>query len=118
MVEQVIPKQIVNKDEQYYGALIDDIKPLNIACIIEGLVATYSCVDDEILKMRIMKSINTGIKFLRLSQIQRGPLKGGFPNSADWKEIGVPKTASIVKMDTVQHALAACIRFQTMFKDD
>lgn len=118
MVEQVIPKQIVNKDEQYYGALIDDIKPLNIACIVEGLVATYSCIDDEILKMRIMKSIDTGIKFLRLSQIQRGPLKGGFPNSADWKEIGVPKTASIVKMDTVQHALAACIRFQTMFKDD
>lgn len=117
MVEQVIPKQIVNKDERYYGALIDDIKPLNIACIVEGLVATYGCIDDEIMKMRIMKSIDTGIKFLRLVQIQKGPLKGGFPNSADWKEIGVPKTASIVRMDTVQHALAACVKFQNMFKD-
>lgn len=117
MVEQVIPKQIVNKDENYYGALIDDIKPLNISCIIEGLIATYNCVDDDILKMRIMKSIDTGIKFLRLVQIQKGPLKGGFPNSADWREIGVPKSASIVKMDTVQHALAACVKFQNMFKD-
>lgn len=117
MIEQVIPKQIVNKEERYYGALIDDIKPLNISCIVEGLIAAYNCLDDEIMKMRIMKSINTGIKFLRLVQIQKGPLKGGFPNSADWKEIGVPKNASIVKMDTVQHALAACIKFQTMFKD-
>lgn len=117
MIEQVIPKQIVNKEERYYGALIDDIKPLNISCIVEGLIAAYNCLDDEIMKMRIMKSINTGIKFLRLVQIQKGPLKGGFPNSADWKELGVPRNASIVKMDTVQHALAACIKFQTMFKD-
>ena len=117
MVEQVIPKQIVNKDEHYYGALIDDIKPLNIACIIEGLIAVYQCVEDDVLKMRIMKSIDTGIKFLRLVQIQKGPLKGGFPSSADWKELGVPKSASIVKMDTVQHALAACIKFQNMFKE-
>lgn len=118
MVEQVIPKQIVNKDEHYYGALIDDIKPLNISCIIEGLIATYNCVDDEILKMRIMKSINTGIKFLRLVQIQKGPLKGAFPTSADWKELGVPKTAAVVRMDTVQHALAACVKFQNMFKEN
>lgn len=116
MVEQVIPKQIVNKDEQYYGALIDDIKPINIACIVEGLIATYNCVDDEILKMRIMKSIDTGIKFLRLVQIPKGPLKGGFPSSADWKEVGVPKSAAVIKMDTVQHALAACVKFQNMFK--
>lgn len=116
MVEQVIPKQIVNKDEHYYGALIDDIKPLNISCIIEGLIATYNCVDDDILKLRIMKSIDTGIKFLRLVQIQKGPLKGAFPNSADWKELGVPQTAAVVKMDTVQHALAACVKFQNMFK--
>ena len=117
MVEQVIPKQIVNKDDRYYGAFIDDIKPLNISCIIEGLIATYNCVDDEILKIRIMKSINTGIKFLRLAQIQKGPLKGGFPTSADWKEMGVPRTAAVVKMDTVQHAIAACVKFQNMFKD-
>ena len=117
MVEQVIPKQIVNKGEHYYGAFVDDIKPLNISCIIEGLIATYNCIDDEILKMRIMKSINTGMKFLRLVQIQKGPLKGGFPNSADWKEVGVPRNAAVVKMDTVQHALAACVKFQSMFKD-
>ena len=118
MAEQVIPKQIVNKDEQYYGALIDNIKPLNISCIVEGLIATYNCVDDDILRMRIMKSIDTGIKFLRLVQIQKGPLKGGFPSSADWKEVGVPKAASLVRMDTVQHALAACVMFQNMFKED
>ncbi|MBE7709512.1 MAG: hypothetical protein E7Z93_03580 [Cyanobacteria bacterium SIG32] len=115
MVEQFIPKQIVNKDDQYYGALIDDLKPMNIACIIEGLIATYNCIDDDLLKMRIMKSIDTGMKFLRLAQIQKGPLKGGFPNSADWKELGVPKNASVVKMETVQHALAAFVKFQTMF---
>ena len=117
MVEQFIPKQIVNKDEQYYGALIDDLKPMNIACIIEGLIATYNCLDDELMKMRIMKSIDTGMKFLRLAQIQKGPLKGGFPNSADWKELGVPQNASVVKMDTVQHALAASVKFQSMFID-
>ena len=117
MVEQFIPKQIVNKDEQYYGALIDDLKPMNIACIIEGLIATYNCLDDELMKMRIMKSIDTGMKFLRLAQIQKGPLKGGFPNSADWKELGVPQNASVVKMDTVQHALDASVKFQSMFID-
>ena len=117
MVEQVIPKQIVDREDQFYGALVDDIKPLNISCIIEGLIATYNCIDDELMKIRIMKSVNTGIKFLRYAQIQRGPLKGGFPNSADWKQVGVPKNASLVKMDTVQHALAACVKFQNMFKD-
>ena len=117
MVEQVLPKQIVDKEERYYGAFEDDLKPMNISCIIEGLIATYNCIDDEILKMRIMKSINTGMKFLRLVQIQKGPLKGGFPNSADWKEIGVPRNAAVVKMDTVQHAIAACVKFQNMFKD-
>ena len=64
-----------------------------------------------------MKSIDTGMKFLRLAQIQKGPLKGGFPNSADWKELGVPQNASVVKMDTVQHALAASVKFQSMFID-
>ena len=117
MVEQFIPKQIINKEDQYYGALIDDLKPLNIACIIEGLIATYNCIDDDLLKIRIMKTINTGMKFLRLTQIQKGPLKGGYPNSADWKELGVPKNASIVRMDTVQHALAASVKFQAMFID-
>lgn len=117
MVEQIIPRQIVNKDEQYYGALIDDLKPMNIACIAEGLIATYNCIDDELMKIRIMKSIDTAIKFLRLSQIQKGPLKGAFPNSADWKELGVPKNASVVRMDTVQHALSACVKFQKLFMD-
>lgn len=117
MTEQVLPKQIIDKNDNYYGALVDDLKPLNISCIIEGLIAAYSCVNDDKLKIRIMKSIDTGIKFLRFAQIQKGPLKGGFPNSADWREIGVPKNTALVKMDTVQHALAACVKFQNMFKD-
>lgn len=116
MVECVIPKQVVNKEDRYYGALIDNIQPLNIFCMLEGLIATYNCVDNELLRIRIMRSIDTGMKFLRLVQIQRGSLKGGFPSSADWKEVGVPKSASLVKLDTVQHALAACAKFQTMFK--
>ena len=117
MTEQVLPKQIIDKNDNYYGALVDDLKPLNISCIIEGLIAAYSCINDDKLKIRIMKSIDTGIKFLRFAQIQKGPLKGGFPNSADWREIGVPKNTALVKMDTVQHALAACVKFQNMFKD-
>lgn len=117
MIEQVLPKQIIDKNDHYYGALVDDIKPLNISCIIEGLISAYNCVDNDMLKIRIMRSIDTGMKFLRYTQIQKGPLKGGFPNSADWKELGVPKNAAMVRMDTVQHALAACIRFQNMFKD-
>lgn len=117
MIEQVLPKQILDKNDNYYGAFTDSIKPLNISCIIEGLIAAYNCIHDDKLKIRIMKSIDTGIKFLRYSQIQKGPLKGGFPNSADWKELGVPQNASMVRMDTVQHALAACIKFQNMFKE-
>ena len=117
MAEAIIPNQIIDKEDQFYGALINDIKPLNIACMVEGLIATYECVDDEILKGRIMKSITTGMKFLRLVQIQKGPLKGGYPNSADWKQLGVPSSASVIRMDTVQHALAASVKFQNMFKN-
>ena len=117
MIEQILPRQILDKDDNYYGAFTDNIKPLHISCIIEGLIAAYNCLHDDRLKLRIMKSIDTGIKFLRYAQIQKGPLKGGFPNSADWKELGVPKNASVVKMDTVQHALAASVKFQSMFID-
>ena len=117
MIEQVLPKQITDKSDKYYGALTDNIKPANISCIVEGLIAAYNCVDDDYAKARIMKAIDIGIKFLRYVQIQKGPLKGGFPNSADWKELGTPRGNATVNMDTVQHALAACIKFESMFKE-
>lgn len=117
MIEQVLPKQITDKNDSYYGALVDNIKPLNISCIIEGLIASYNCIEDDKMRIRIMRSIDTGMKFIRLVQIQKGPLKGGFPASADWKELGVPKSGAVVKMDTVQHALAACVKFENMFKE-
>lgn len=117
MIEQVLPKQILDKGDQNYGAFVDNIKPANISCIIEGLIAAYNCLDDDYMRIRIMKAIDIGMKFLRYTQIQKGPLKGGFPNSADWKELGVPKNNAVVNMDTVQHALAACVKFENMFKD-
>lgn len=116
MIEQVLPKQIMDKNDNYYGAFIDNIKPVNIACIVEGLISAYNCLDDDVIRRRIMKALDVGMKFLRYTQIQRGPLKGGFPNSADWKELGVPIKNAVVRIDTVQHALAACVRFESMFK--
>lgn len=117
MIDQVLPKQIIDKADQNYGALVDNIKPANISSIIEGLIAAYNCIEDDYLRIRIMKAIDIGMKFLRYTQIQKGPLKGGFPTSADWKELGVPKNNAVVNMDTVQHALAACVKFENMFKE-
>lgn len=115
MAEQILAKQVVDKNDMYFGALVDNVKPKDIACIIEGLISTFNCIDDELLKLRIMRSIDMAMKFLRMVQIQKGRHKGAFPNSADWREFGAPKGASIANLDTVQHVLTACIRFQKMF---
>ena len=115
MAEQVLNKQIVDKNDKYFGALSDNVKPKDIACMIEGLISVFNFIDDDMLKVRIMRFIDMAMKFLRIAQIQKGRHKGAFPNSADWREYGAPKGAAIANLDTAQHVLTACVRFQNMF---
>ena len=115
MAEQAMSNQVISKNDEYFGALVDNIKTKDIACMVEGLIATFNCIDDELLKMRIMRSIDMAMKFLRVLQIQKGRFKGAFPNAADWREFRASNGSGFVSMDTMQHVLSACVKFQKMF---
>lgn len=118
MTDSVINDQIRNKENPFNGAFQHDTRPSSIAPIMEGFIATFNCFEIEDLDTRqpLMRAIYAGTNFLRHQQLQSGRAKGGLPSSSDWREVGVPEEASMVKIDTVYHALNVWVKFQGLFR--
>lgn len=119
-VEQMaIPQlssQITNRNNSYYGAFQDNVRPCSLGSIMEGLASIYFCIDNKNLKKIIFKSLSIGCLFLSKVQVKAGEQAGGLPNSANWVKPGVTPNASIIRIDNVQHVMLGWLRFQNILK--
>jgi hypothetical protein len=88
---------------------------------LEGLLAALEFLPDDASGRRagIEAAVERGIAFLLRTQITNGPYAGGMPAAVS----GVgsilradPRTSDI-RIDYVQHALSAWLRYQKMFSD-
>ena len=89
---------------------------------LEGLLATLEFLpaEDAALRAQIEAAVQSGITFLLRAQIATGPYAGGMPqtvlgDSSDPKD--AERRGSDVRIDYVQHALSAWLRFQHLHLD-
>ena len=111
-----IGNQITDKDNSYFGAFYENLRPGSIGTIMEGLAASYNCTDNEDFKELLYKSLSIGCLFLNKVQVKTGAQAGGVPNSANWVVAGVSPNASVIRMDNVQHVILAWLNFQQIIK--
>jgi hypothetical protein len=87
---------------------------------LEGLIAALEFLPsaDADLRARIRDAVERGVDFLLHAQIRSGPYAGGMPETALKPQSVVfladPKAAK-VRIDYVQHALCAWLRYEQMF---
>ncbi len=116
MANLVLYNQIVEENNTYRGGFIENFRLCSIGTIMEGLVAIYYVVDDEILKQQILFSLKLGTEFLGRYQVKGGANKGGIPTNAYWTLIYAPKSSQVIRIDNVQHVLSAWITFKEIVK--
>lgn len=116
MLIPVISAQITNKNNSYFGAFKENIRPGSIGTIMEGLSAGYFCVDNEEFKELIYKSLSIGCLFLNRVQVKTGEQAGGVPNSANWVRAGVSPNASVIRIDNIQHVMLGWLKFQEIIR--
>lgn len=73
---------------------------------LEGLLAALGFLEDQTLRRRVRVGLATGIRFLTASQITSGPMRGGFTRHSPLCH-SVARRANEIRIDYVQHALAA-----------
>lgn len=78
---------------------------------MEGLLAVLEFLPPGELRTRIERAVKLGINFLVRAQIVEGPYAGGFPRSV----VNSEPHASEIRIDYVQHALCAFLRYQQLF---
>jgi hypothetical protein len=84
---------------------------------MEGLLAALEFLPDDATKRRarIQAAVDRGIAFLLRAQITNGPYAGGMPQAMpEAKSVLVQRNprASDIRIDYVQHALSAWLRYQ------
>jgi len=116
MAIPTLGNQITNKNNDYFGAFKDNVRPCSLGTIMEGLASIYFCTDSDSLKQIIFKSLSIGCLFLSRVQVKTGEQAGGLPNSANWVRKGVSPNASVIRIDNVQHVVTGWLKFQNILK--
>jgi len=78
---------------------------------LEALLAALEFLPEGETRTKIREAVFEGIAFLLRAQIQGGPQAGGVPGSAD----NQVRSSLQIRIDFVQHALCAWIRYQQIF---
>ncbi len=116
MAIPTLSNQITNKNNSYFGAFKDNIRPCSLGTIMEGLASIYYCTDSDSLRQIIHKSLSIGNMFLNKVQVKTGEQAGGLPNSANWVRQGVSPNASVIRIDNVQHVVLGWLKYQQIAK--
>ena len=116
MAISTLSDQITNRNNSYYGAFKDNVRPCSLGAIMEGLASIYFCTNNKNLQKVIFKSLSIGCLFLSKVQVKTGEQAGGLPNSANWVKAGVTPNASIIRIDNVQHVVTGWLKFQNILK--
>lgn len=112
MAIPMLSNQITNRNNSYYGAFKDNIRPCSLGTIMEGMASIYFCTDSEDLRKILFKSMSIGNLFLSKVQVKTGAFAGGLPNSANWVRPDVTPNASVIRIDNVQHVVSGWLKFQ------
>lgn len=86
---------------------------------LEGLLAALEFLpkSDGDLPARIETAVQSGIAFLLNAQITSGPYAGGMPGAVLATGSGrSARSASEVRIDYVQHALSAWLRYEQLYR--
>ncbi len=81
---------------------------------LEGLVAAVEFLPKGEFRDKIEAATGRGIAFLLRAQIVSGPEEGGMPGSALTRVLD----SSQIRIDYVQHALCAWLRYQRLLRSD
>jgi hypothetical protein len=81
---------------------------------LEGLLAALEFLPDDATgrRAKIKAAVERGVAFLLRAQIKSGPYAGGMPGAVLSRS---DPRASDIRIDYVQHALSAWLRYQEMF---
>ena len=87
---------------------------------MEGLLAALEFLPNDATgrRARIEAAVDRGIAFLLRAQITSGPYAGGMPEAMPGARsimFRADPGASDIRIDYVQHALSAWLRYQAMF---
>ena len=106
-------QQIVPDNPTLDGSFDPLGHPAIAGAALEGLLAAYEFLPDDqkVLRTRIKVAASRGVVFLMRAQIKSGPYTGGMPLTAGPSESGTV----IIRIDFVQHALSAWIRYRKLF---
>ena len=105
------------------GCFSSDGRTTPTATRLEGLLATLTILaKHDPLRMEVEDACHRGIRFLMRCQIKQGGEKGGLPRAfeklpkshADWSP-AFNDRATEIRIDYVQHALSAWIRYRDLF---
>ncbi len=79
---------------------------------IEGLLAALEFIPNGSVRTQIQETVSRGVYFLIRSQIKDGLYAGGLPGAS----ISLGTGASDIRIDFVQHALCAWLRYKQLFQ--
>jgi hypothetical protein len=121
IVSGFLPGQIASGDPALDGAFDPTGRTTPAATRLEGLLAALEFLPDDGTGLRqgIETAVQHGIAFLLRAQITSGPFVGGMPGVVRRTDSFVAKAnplASQVRIDYVQHALSAWLRYQTLLE--
>lgn len=116
-------QQPQNARKKLDGCFSPDGRTTPTATRLEGLLATLSILpDNDPLRTDVEDACHRGVRFLMRSQIKQGDEKGGLPRAfetlpkshANWSPTFNAR-ATEIRIDYVQHALSAWIRYRGLF---
>jgi len=97
------------------GAVYEKGYTTPTATRLEGLLATVDLLpaSEQALREQILAFAHDGIDFLLRAQIRSGPFSGGVPSAMPGEEqVKVNRSDSEVRIDFVQHAMAAWLTWR------
>ncbi len=117
----IMASQLLHSNNKRLGGFNRDGRVTPTATRCEGLLAAYSILPDEIeLKSRLRHRIKEGVHFLLRSQVKDGFFAGGFPYAvqpkygSDSKTNAFNRRVTEIRIDYVQHAVSALIRYKRL----
>jgi hypothetical protein len=107
-------------DARLGGGFTQDGRTTPTATRLEGLLAALEFLprEDTALRAQIEAAVKLGVEFLLRAQIKSGPFAGGVPGAMPERTSVVMKAQareSELRIDYVQHALCAWLRYENLF---
>lgn len=96
------------------GGFNPDGRVAPTATRLEGLLAAWSILPEGPLRQRVRQAVEAGNRFLITAQVDDGPYRGAFTRYHPQCASPEPR-ADEIRIDYVQHALAAMLAYAALF---